>query len=218
MSSELLLCYKKDAPETPICVSRDEYYKDLYGKYNDYNPAIVDIFMFNRYGELIMQRRSKKKRIMPGRLHTAAGGHINWGETAELSVVHECVEELGTAPVTLPKELYGDAIKKLDPYMNRFALITLHKEWFRYDDRDDEDVIKDRMWLYFGIYNGPIICEDRSSSGFELADLDTLMKDIKENPDIYTVGLRHYLQDFEDDLRAFVKTHCLAAGKEAVVS
>jgi isopentenyldiphosphate isomerase len=55
---------------------------------------VVRLHLFNPKGELLLQRRSLKSDIEPGKWDAAVAGHIRFGETAEQAIVRECAEEL----------------------------------------------------------------------------------------------------------------------------
>lgn len=61
----------------------------------------IHVFVFNRSGELFLQRRSMKKDTQPGKWDTSVGGHMAPGETPEQSARRECGEELGFVPERL---------------------------------------------------------------------------------------------------------------------
>lgn len=62
----------------------------------------VHIFVFNKKGEVFLQRRSKWKDIHPLRWDSSAAGHVNAGQNYDETAPREIEEELGvTAEVTL---------------------------------------------------------------------------------------------------------------------
>ncbi len=61
----------------------------------------VHIFVFNKRGELFLQRRSRWKDMHPRDWDSSAAGHVNSGDTYESTAPRELEEELGiTAPLT----------------------------------------------------------------------------------------------------------------------
>ena len=44
---------------------------------------VVHLHIFNKAGDLYLQKRSINKDIQPGKWDTAVGGHIDYGETVE---------------------------------------------------------------------------------------------------------------------------------------
>jgi 16S rRNA (adenine1518-N6/adenine1519-N6)-dimethyltransferase len=55
----------------------------------------VHLFVFNRRGELFLQRRSKWKDMHPLRWDSSAAGHVNAGQTYDDTAPRELAEELG---------------------------------------------------------------------------------------------------------------------------
>lgn len=63
------------------------------------NPSllhrVVHVLVFNRKGELLLQRRSMNKDVAAGKWDTSVGGHVNIGEGLLEAVRREMKEELG---------------------------------------------------------------------------------------------------------------------------
>lgn len=58
---------------------------------------VVHLHVFNNRGELLLQKRSMRKDIQPGRWDTSVGGHVDFGESIETALLREAQEELGIA-------------------------------------------------------------------------------------------------------------------------
>ena len=56
---------------------------------------VVHLHVFNRAGDIYLQKRSAGKDIFPGYWDTAVGGHIADGETPEAALRREAEEEIG---------------------------------------------------------------------------------------------------------------------------
>ncbi len=63
------------------------------------NPALMHrvahVLVFNRKGEILLQRRSMNKDVAPGRWDTSVGGHVDPGESPEGAALREMKEEIG---------------------------------------------------------------------------------------------------------------------------
>ena len=63
----------------------------------------ADVWIYNSKGEVLVQKRSMKKRTNPGLWTGSATGHVPAGETPRQSAVRELYEEIGVS--AKPKEL-----------------------------------------------------------------------------------------------------------------
>jgi len=73
----------------------------------------VHVFIFNKRGDLLLQKRSLLKDMCPGLWDSSVSGHLDSGESYETAVVRELTEEMGIASETAPEE-----IAKITPGVN----------------------------------------------------------------------------------------------------
>jgi len=66
----------------------------------------VHILVFNRSGELFLQKRSARKDNHPGVWDSSASGHLDAGEDYDHAAVRELWEELGLTPSSPPRRLF----------------------------------------------------------------------------------------------------------------
>ncbi len=64
---------------------------------------IVRISILDETGRLLVQKRSNKKELFPGRWDNSAAGHVDAGETYEQAALRELEEELGLTGLPLVK-------------------------------------------------------------------------------------------------------------------
>ncbi len=60
---------------------------------------VVHLHVFNKAGELYLQKRPEWKDIQPGKWDTSVGGHIDYGEEVEEALRREAREELGLTDI-----------------------------------------------------------------------------------------------------------------------
>ena len=66
---------------------------------------VVHLHVIDENGRLLMQKRSAKKRIQPGRWDTAVGGHVDYGEAIADALRREACEEIGLTDISEAKLL-----------------------------------------------------------------------------------------------------------------
>ncbi len=66
----------------------------------------VHVLVFNRCGDLFLQKRSKLKDCFPGTWDSSASGHLDHGETYDACSVRELREEIGLTVATPPSRLF----------------------------------------------------------------------------------------------------------------
>ena len=61
----------------------------------------VHIFVFNREGQIFLQKRSMNKDTAPGKWVSSCSGHVDSGESYEVAAIRELGEEIGLRGVPL---------------------------------------------------------------------------------------------------------------------
>jgi isopentenyldiphosphate isomerase len=56
---------------------------------------VVHLHVFNKNGQLYLQKRALSKEVQPGKWDTSVGGHIHSGEDVNTALRREAMEELG---------------------------------------------------------------------------------------------------------------------------
>ena len=109
------------------------------------NPALMHkvshVLVFNGKGEILLQRRSMKKDVAPGRWDTSVGGHVDPGESPEEAARREMLEELGV----------GGQLEFLHSYIHSNSYETelvhtfraLKEDGFKFDPDEIDEI---RFW------------------------------------------------------------------------
>lgn len=103
---------------------------------------VVHLHIFNKEGDLFLQKRSMSKDIQPGKWDTAVGGHIDYGEEVEEALRREVREELGITeftPELVCRYVFESAIEK--ELVNTFR--TTYEGPFKPDPVELDDA---RFW------------------------------------------------------------------------
>ena len=75
----------------------------------------VHLHFIDRKGRLLLQKRSKNKKFLPGLWDSAVGGHVSYGESIQAALHREAFEELGKVdfnPTFLVKYLWESQREK----------------------------------------------------------------------------------------------------------
>ena len=89
MSKEILEVLDEEGNDTGETKERGRIHqKELY-------HPVADVWIYNREGELLMQKRSQNKDIRPQHWGASAAGHIRAGEDPTKEAIREVKEELG---------------------------------------------------------------------------------------------------------------------------
>ena len=124
------------------------------------NPSLIHrtahVIVFHPDGRMLLQKRSIKKDIQPGKWDTAVGGHLMPGEDFETAARREMVEELGI-PDSLPlKYLFDSRIRNSTESENTRVFSTVYSGPFNFPENEIYEV---KFWT---------VCELRKEMGTDL--------------------------------------------------
>lgn len=126
--SEIIILFHKDDLQKRVLVERDDVYDNRRTSYQDYYIHVIDMFIFNKYGEVLVQKRSKRKKNMPWLYHSSVGGHINEGDSPQLTLLKECLEEVWAPCVLVEnKQEFQHVYNQIGEYTDSFVLAYAHE-------------------------------------------------------------------------------------------
>ncbi len=92
MEEDIVIYHISDT-STPVVMSRKLFYAERHTLYAEYLVSVVDIWIFDPRGRIILQKRAAHLKAGGGKFHTSVGGHMNPTETVSFTLLHECLEE-----------------------------------------------------------------------------------------------------------------------------
>ncbi len=213
--AEIVKTYMLDNPDVLIPMDRGDFYDEQIKVFKETGKPsravdVVNIFIFNTEGELIIQKRSFDKRHNPGLLDKSIGGHITYGDNEEYVVMVETVQELQTPSIVLRNE---DDFRKtymlLNKYLETIAIVKhLDTKIFLFDKiiNQEKIVIANRSHIYFGFYNGRIRPVDKEAKGVLFYGLDELRLEMQKVPEIFTPELRLCIDTYAGLMQDFIES------------
>lgn len=111
---------------------------------------VVHLHVRNSQGEVFLQHRPSWKTIQPNRWDTAVGGHVDFGETIEASLLREAREEIG-----------------LTDFVPRFLCQYVH----------ESECERELVYVYTTTTNSPLVPSEELDGGrfFSIAELQQRM-------------------------------------------
>ena len=211
--SEPIITYSAMNIGKAIPYDRSEFYNEeiarckLWKKPDRY-IEVVHIFLFNEHGEIIIQKRSREKRHNPNLLDKSIGGHMQNGDTPNLTAMIETIQELHTPSIVLNS--HSDFMRTygvLKEYISTSALL----EYIDSIDLISEKIIDDtiisignRVHTYFWIYSGRVKNIDKEAKWILFYSLDELEWELDKNPEIFTNDLRKAIWRYAESMRYFL--------------
>ncbi|HQV31637.1 MAG TPA: NUDIX domain-containing protein [Calditrichia bacterium] len=104
--------------------------------------AVVHIQILNRAGHIFLQKRSRSKDTFPGYWDTAVGGHVLSGESVEIALKREALEELGISNFQ-PQPLARYVLRNQFESELVFSFLLKHEGPFRLQA---EEIDEGRFW------------------------------------------------------------------------
>lgn len=202
--SEKLEVYNLDS-ELIETEDRKEFYDEIKSEFEKTGGITkkvktVGIILMNSAGRIYLQKRSKLKEDNSGLHDKTVGGHVEAGDSYNMTVVKECAEELGFPATVMSSGEFDKAVKNI--YLET---IGVFKEVDKLETFESKRLMKNGSYFvqpnmasfFIGYYDGPIKFVDGESSGIEVFSLDELKEEIKTNPDKFTEDIKFMVQKYE---------------------
>ena len=188
---------------------RNEFYKEVKKEFQKTGKITkqvkrVLLLLMNSQGKIVLQKRNLSKQENAGLFDKTIGGHVEEGDSYEVTLIRECAEELGFPVSILKKNDFSKALKKTDlrvigifreiDYNSNFRSIRI--------GGDEKKFIQPYMQtVYIGYYDGSLQFIDGESSGIQLYTIKELENAIKSNPNDFTDDLKVLFKKYKDKLK-----------------
>ncbi len=211
---ETIITYSLDEKDVATPMDRDKFYNEQIETFKkNKQPTraveIVEIILINERCEMIVQKRSGAKRHNPCLFDKSIGGHIQYGDSPDYTVMVETVQELQIPSIVLRNEDdFKKTYKLLFNYLNTTAIIKhIETKFYNLEKIFDGEkiIIANKKHTYIGIYAGAVKTVDREAKGILFYDLESLNKELKSFPDIFTNDLHVFMKEYGKEIENFVK-------------
>jgi isopentenyldiphosphate isomerase len=212
--SETINTYEISNPSVVIPADRKLFYKKQVelselGKKPTHAVGVINVFLFNQHGDILLQKRSFDKNHNPGLIDKSIGGHITAGNDPDYTTMIETIQELQTPSLVLSnKQDFLKAFGVLKYYLETTAVLeriaTKVLVLPKVIDGKKIDVAN-MSSIYFGVYNGRVRPVDREAKGILWYSLDELKDEIFRIPEMFTPDLHIYFREYEKEMRDFIK-------------
>lgn len=99
----------------------------------------VGIVIFNKKGQILLQKRSQNKDLNPGFYTLSASGHVDKGETYKQTAQRELSEELG---IQIPIKRKRKFLAEIPQETEMDCLFTAHYEGPFYPNKEEVDEVE----------------------------------------------------------------------------
>lgn len=103
----------------------------------------VHLLVFNRKGEVLLQKRSMQKDTFPDTWDSTVSGHVDSGEDYDQSVIRESIEEMGIEFDSVPEKMFK--ITACEETGQEFCWIYCHHHDGPFSPNEDE--ISEARWF-----------------------------------------------------------------------
>ncbi|MDO5615450.1 MAG: isopentenyl-diphosphate Delta-isomerase [Cruoricaptor ignavus] len=167
--------------EQVVLVSETDEILGLMGKMQAHENGILhrafSVFLFNDFGEMLLQKRAECKYHSPGKWTNATCSHPRIGETYQQAAERRLQEELG--------------------------ITTTITEKFHFIYKAD---VGDGLWeheldyVFIGKYNGDFNLNEDEVAEIRYISMEDLDKEMTENPEHFTEWFKIILEKYKEYL------------------
>lgn len=211
--SEIVTTYLLTDLDQPMPMEREEFYESqvaLFKKGKKPNRAveIVQIMLFTPEGDIILQKRSRKKNHNPGLVDKSIGGHVTFGNSPWFTATSETLQELHVPSFVLPSdEDFNKSLKLLHTFLAHSAIIqyieTRTAPFAKLFGAELVPIVN-KYHFYLGVYGGAIKPVEKEASGILLHKFDSLAADMEARPSEYTKDLKFFLSKYSAKISDFL--------------
>lgn len=207
--SEIINTYLLSDPKRLIPMKREAFYKEqiaIFKKTGKPSRAIevIQILLFTPDQEIILQKRSNKKKHNAGLMDKTIGGHIQYKSTPTFTVMSETLQELQIPSFVLDSEDdFNKTLKLLYKYLSSAALVQRignRIEIFNKVFKGEKIPIANKYHFFIGVYNGPVKPADKEASGILFYKYASLKKEIKTMPDFFTEDIKYFINKYNKEI------------------
>ena len=204
--SEIINTYPLDNPYETLPMNRKDFYAEQAEiSKSTWKPtkavAIVNVFLFNEAGEIILQKRSSSKNHNPNLIDKAVGWHIVHGDEADFTVMVETIQELQVPSLVLKNHVdFQKTFSLLWNYLTTVAivekietrLVQVHKVI-----NNESLLFANKTHLYMWVYEWSVKNVDHEAKGILFYSLEELEDELEKFPDMFTQDLHLYMREYK---------------------
>lgn len=211
--SEIITTYLPNDPGQALPMDREDFYQsqiELFHKGEKPNRAvaIAQILLFTPDKEIIIQKRSKRKKHNAGLIDKTIGGHITFGDTPTFTVLTETLQEMQIPSIVLDtQDDFKKTYRLLKKFVGSSALVQFIDSrvapFNKVFEKETVPIIN-KYYFYLGVYSGAIRPADKEAAGIMFSDFDLLKEDMAAEPELFTNDLRFFLDKYERQITEFL--------------
>ena len=210
--SEIVNTYPLDNPYEMIPMNRKDFYEEqakISLETGEPTKAveIVNVFLFNESGEIILQKRSWTKNHNANLLDKAVWGHIVHWDAADYTVMVETIQELQVPSLVLKStEDFKKTYDLLGNYLSTIAIVEkIDTRLVKVNKviKDETILLANKTHLYIWLYGGSVKNVDHEAKGILFYSLQELEEELEKYSDIFTQDMHLYMKEYKNKLYSF---------------